>query len=528
MPTARRLIIFALLGCAFCAASSHITSGAPRAKNVQARAVERVVHVGPPDANDSRYVYVPFDVPARATRVSVAYQYERAGGANTIDIGLFDARSATGADPRGFRGWSGGRRSELFLTRDEATPGYTPGALPAGTWRVILGLYRIAPAGVDVTLKIAVETRSGGSSANDAVSSRAGEPSPAVVTASKSAAKSAAGGASRRANPPRTAARGLRWWAGDLHMHTVHSDGNWTVAELIESARAGGLDFISVVDHNTASHHAEIERLRPTSGRPLVMRGEEITTYGGHANAWGLPAGAWIDFRVRAGDSARMARVTDEAHRLGALISINHPAERCGGCSWSYDASGRGFDGIEVWNGTWAAPDEESLVMWDKILRAGRRITAIASTDSHRQDTPIGQPASHVAARELTQTSILNAIREGHVYLTGSAERPFVSFEVETSAGKRRAIVGDEIRLGAPAAVRLFITVKDAPTDATISLVSDGEVIRTSQVRADGQTQAFEIECARDTYFRLEVRDKSKSMIALTNPVYVRVGARNR
>ena len=104
-------------------------------------------------------MYIPFDVPAHAVKISVTYQYDRANGANTIDIGLFDARSTgSDTDPRGFRGWSGGRRSEFFVSRDEATPGYLRGAMPAGKWRIILGLYRIAPAGVDVSLKVEVET----------------------------------------------------------------------------------------------------------------------------------------------------------------------------------------------------------------------------------------------------------------------------------------------------------------------------------------------------------------------------------
>jgi hypothetical protein len=147
MPTATRLLICATLCCAF---ALHAT---------RAQTIERVVHVAPPGADGSRYVYVPFDVPRGAARVAVSYSYEREGGANTIDIGVFDARSSgSDADPRGFRGWSGGRRSEFFITRREATPGYLPGALPAGTWHVILGLYKVAPAGVDVSFKINIET----------------------------------------------------------------------------------------------------------------------------------------------------------------------------------------------------------------------------------------------------------------------------------------------------------------------------------------------------------------------------------
>jgi hypothetical protein len=180
-----------------------------------------------------------------------------------------------------------------------------------------------------------------------------------------------------------------------------------------------------------------------------------------------------------------------------------------------------------VWNGPWDPTDELALAMWDKILRAGRRITAIASTDSHRQDTPIGQPATHVAARELSQATLLNAIRQGHVYLTDKATRPSITFTAEPAKSQHptRAIIGDELHLAVPGPVRLLVTVDDAPPDATISLVSDGRVIRTFPSALGSQPQAVEIECARAAYFRLEVRAKTGAMIALTNPIYVRVRA---
>jgi len=39
-------------------------------------------------------------------------------------------------------------------------------------------------------------------------------------------------------------------------------------------------------------------------------------------------------------------------------------------------------------------------------------------------------------------------------------------------------------------------------------------------------TEVFEVECERDGYYRLEVRDREGKMLALTNPVYVRVRPR--
>ncbi|MCP9495425.1 MAG: CehA/McbA family metallohydrolase [Pyrinomonadaceae bacterium MAG19_C2-C3] len=521
MLTMTRFITFALLCSVLGVTVPRVVIGVPRSMNTQTRTVERLVHLASPGANDSRYVYVPFDVPPNTARISISYQYERANGANTIDIGLFDARSTgSDTDPRGFRGWSGGRRSEFSISPNEATPGYLSGAMTAGTWRIILGLYKVAPTGVDVSFKIGIETEETGAS----------NPTPAPHKPDRSSDSAtisvAESGTRRTSSPQRVANRGARWWRGDLHMHTVHSDGNWTIAEQISSALNSGLDFICITDHNTASHHAEIDRLRATSPQLLMLRGEEITTYGGHTNAWGLPSGTWIDFRVRPGDNARMSNVVAEAHRSGALISINHPFALCGGCAWSYDTSARDFDAIEVWNGKWDITDEQALTMWDKILQSGRHITAIASSDSHRQTDPIGQPTTHVAANALTQTALLNAVRQGRVYLTGEVARPIVSFEAEAATGRRRSrsIIGGEIRLRAPDKIRFFITIEAAPPDAIVSLISNGQVVRSFPVKTDGQPQVVEIECRHDSYFRLEIRDKAKTILALTNPIYAKIG----
>jgi len=214
-----------------------------------------------------------------------------------------------------------------------------------------------------------------------------------------------------------------------------------------------------------------------------------------------------------------------EAHRAGALISINHPFVLCGGCAWSYDAAARDFDAIEVWNGPWDFTDEPALKMWEKILQSGRRITAVASSDSHRPDTPIGEPATHVAAKVLSQAALLKAIREGHAFLTDGASR-FVGFEAEVTTGKHRSrwSIGDEIRLNAPGTLRFFISTEGTRPDATVSLISNGQTIRSFPAKTNGEPQVVEIDCRHDSYFRLEVRDGKKAMLALTNPIYVKIG----
>jgi hypothetical protein len=310
-------------------------------------------------------------------------------------------------------------------------------------------------------------------------------------------------------------------------MHTIHSDGDWTIGELLSSARSGGLDFICITDHNTSSHHLEIDRLSKSSSQPFVMRGEEITTYGGHANAWGLPSGTWIDFRVPPKDNTGITEIAAEVHRSGALISINHPFALCGGCAWSYDSAARSFDAIEVWNGEWDEADEKALTMWDKILQTGRHITAIGSSDSHRAVNPIGRPTTHVAARVESQRVLLDAIRQGRVYLTREVARPVLGFEAETM-GKRpiRWMVGDEFHLRTPETIRFRVSAQSAPSGATITLVSNGQVLRSLPTTADGRAQVIDVECRGNSYYRLEVRDGAKTMLALTNPIYIKIGSR--
>ena len=40
---------------------------------------------------------------------------------------------------KGFRGWSGGARSEFTISRSGATPGYIPGEIEPGDWNIIFG-----------------------------------------------------------------------------------------------------------------------------------------------------------------------------------------------------------------------------------------------------------------------------------------------------------------------------------------------------------------------------------------------------
>lgn len=491
------------------------------------------IHLNPPGAQSSRYFYVPFEVPARASRIHVSFAYDRANNTNTLDLGVFDSRfSGRDDDSRGFRGWSGGSRTEFFITPTEATPAYIPGALTPGTWRIGLGMYRVAPGGVDVMLNIKIETNP--NEAKDISSPSRSASLPPHNSAHLTV--SAATPTPRRMErapllPSSQSERTPQWFRGDLHMHTVHSDGTWTVPQLYESAQANRLDFISITDHNTSSHHAEIDRLSSAANRPLVMRGEEVTTYNGHANAWGLPSGKWLDFRVRAGDEKRLKEIVNEAHTSGALISINHPTARCKGCDWSY--SSEGFDAMEVWNGRWDAEDEGALQIWDRLLREGRRLTAIGSSDTHKPDTPsnaLALPTTYIRATSLSERALLEGIRAGQVFVTSAPDDLRINFHARAPQhkGAEPSAIGGELRLNGAKLIELLLSVESLPAEATVLLIARSGELRRFTPDARGQVNVTERvsfderDSIADTFFRVEVRDRENRMLLFTNPIYIK------
>ena len=108
----------------------------------------------------------------------------------------------------------------------------------------------------------------------------------------------------------------------------------------------------------------------------LALKGQEVTTYGGHINVWGLSNGEWIDFRVPPQKEESAKQISSEAEKLGGIASINHPTMDCGGCNWTY-GNWENMASVEIWNATWDSQDESALKLWDKLLQKGKIITAI-------------------------------------------------------------------------------------------------------------------------------------------------------
>ena len=448
-----------------------------------------------------RWAYLPFDVPAGVRRIRVATSHENftaAGVArNVLDLGIFGPAGYELGNAAGFRGWSGGARDGFVISRTHATPGYLAGPIEPGRWAVALGPVVMSPWGMGWQVHVTMER--GQQAAEDEQCLPKGDPAVAY-------------------SPPSIC--GARWYRGDLHLHTVHSDGERHPGEMASAAQASGLDFIVSTDHNTCSANRAWPACR-TEGL-LVIPGEEVTTRHGHWLAVGLPPRAWVDWRYGPGDGV-FPRFAAEVREAGGLVVAAHPSVPLPGSAWEFGFAD--VDALEVWNGRWNVDDELSLRIWQRLLRQNRRVVAVGGSDSHGKNQPVGSPQTAVHAGELSMPAIVDGLRRGRSYIAGSRD---VALELTASCPSGAAAEvcgpGQTLRVPSHTSVTVTAVISGAPDTTAAVMTAAGCAGRATLGRSGRARLQWELDAATAGFIRLEVRDASRrpfgAMVALTNPVW--------
>ncbi|MBM1221440.1 CehA/McbA family metallohydrolase [Ponticoccus sp. SC2-23] len=416
--------------------------------------IEKRIVVPTRDETQSNYAYAPIPVPEGISRIDVAVEYDR-GEDCAIDLGLADPRFGVFPSREGFRGWSGSARDRFFVASDDATPGYLPGPMPAGDWQLILGLYRVPAGGTEIIIRVSFDAGSRGP--------WSGLPAPVEV---------------------RREAEG--WYRGDLHCHCWHSDAAGSPETLHAAARQAGLDFLAVSDHNTVSHRRYF--LPRSTPDLLFLRAMEVTTYDGHANAFGTDG--WVDFRIdRPEDVQAMAH---EVRRQGGVLSINHDKP---GLPWLHDWPGP--DCMEVWQHPWLARNWISLEKWQHRLAAGERLPAIGGSDWHqpadlRPEGPytLARPTTVLHLPELTEASVLEAMKAGRGYITEAPDGPHLDLRIGEAWMGETARPSDPVRLDVRGANGDILTLHDAGGKIAAIEIAGDDVMLTPDVSPRGFLRA--------------------------------------
>jgi hypothetical protein len=344
------------------------------------------------------YLTLPFEMPENIAALELSYSYHRydkgmdfgapftpRNEVNIIDLGLIA--------PDGSQvGTSGSDKLEIRIDESHATPGYKPCPLVPGTWQIIVGAYKVEPEGVTIAYEI------------------------------------------------RMIDKELRLLKGDLHAHTLASDGVHTLEELGWKAKRHGLDFIAITDHNLP---VSKEALPQMEGLTFIP-GVEWTHYQGHANFLGVDTP--YDGPFIANTPEEIQSRFNSARQRGALITVNHPYEDC--CVFKLDMNSLPFDCLEIWNGPMRESNLKALGLWQSLLAAGKKIPAVGGSDYHR-DTPfifLGGPTTCVYAMSAGASDILAALKAGHAYITFAPNGPWLELtagEYQYPTGK--AMMGDTV-----------------------------------------------------------------------------------
>jgi len=434
------------------------------------------------EQDNHRHINHTFTVPEGVTRLDIDFEYapKRVEKyANLLTLSLFDPHIERGTGHRGQP------HQQVMVSTGAATPGYQAGPLPAGTWNIMINSNLINPGSpvnyhFDITFSF--------------------DPQPEPLIWSHGT----------------TQLRGKGWYRGDLHGHTIHSDGSWDVDGLLGFARQNQLDFVTLTDHNTLSALPQMDSR--SSDERLTMGGFELTTFYGHALALGMRQ--LVDWRVRPGERT-MTQIRAEVEALGGLFVIAHPMAPgdpiCTGCQWEYDDLMPGSAHVvEIWNEHWdsGSNNEEALQLWYQWLNQGYHLVATVGTDIHGAPDPkLEFGFNHVFADSLSESAILEAVRRGHNYLSSGPQLAFIG----TSQSGSMAMMGDVLQ---GQDVQLTGNWSACREGDRVRFIVNGQVKDELLAANEGQ-HTWTLSDTSPHWCLIEVRDQNGSLRAITNPIFV-------
>lgn len=226
------------------------------------------------------------------------------------------------------------------------------------------------------------------------------------------------------------------FFKGNLHTHTVNSDGDSTPDDVVRWYREHGYNFVTITDHNYLTSVDGLNALHGAENQFIVMKGEELTGRFAdkpiHVN--GFDPASFIKLPTGTSVVDTLQKMVDGIRDAKAVPSINHPNF---GWAFSTDelAQVQRTRLFEVYNGHptvnnlggGGVPGLEEV--WDRILSSGKLLYGIGVDDAHTFKQP-GNPAVpgpgrawvQVKAARLESRSIVEALERGDFYASTGVE----------------------------------------------------------------------------------------------------------
>lgn len=436
---------------------------------------------------EGSYFPLKFNVGEKVKKVEIRYQYERhhlqqvelnenirssllqeeliLDSQNIIqeEVAIIDF-SIKGPQKQ-FLGSSGSDRNYWFFSANESSKGFARVEKLSGEWEIIVGAYKVPKDGIEVTYSITeIETK-------------------------------------------------RHLIKGDNHLHSQASDGQHSLQTLKQIALDMRLDYLIITDHN--NFHPEAREL--SSEKITIIPGVEWTQYLGHGNMLGVSE-AFDDTFVTENEDLVKDRI-ERIHECGGLFIINHPFCPHVPWLWSLDLE---MDALEIINGgTHPSANEKARRWWHQQLCNGLKLSIVGGSDFHRFSlfNSLGVPTTNLYVEDQSESSILNAIKLGHGFVTRTINGPLVDMDVES-----KYFMGDS----APHNSIVKVTFQNLSKGQIIKLITDEEV---QEIKIEHKTVEKNINWQQTSqkFLRVEIWDgKYKDvlvgeeglLVLISNPIY--------
>lgn len=389
-------------------------------------------------------------MPENVEKIKVSYSYFRPTSGflsdlkptNTVDIGLNDCNGK-------FLGWSGSAHSTVFVGEYSSSAGYLTLPIESGNWQIIIGAYRIMPNGVDVEYEIDFEFKK------------------------------------------------ERLLYGDLHIHSTASDGALSAFDLAKAARKKKLDFIALANHNNFAENFHLPFVDDLTFIPAV----EWTHYKGHMNFFGINAPFENSFI--ANTKEEMLQLVENARRLGATVSVNHP--KCNFCPYLWEDE-NAFDMLEIWNGPMRSINVKAIAWWTNLLKKGRKIPIVGGSDYHKPHhfAKLGNPVTGVYTPSPSAEDIMRSIKSGRCFVADSAGSTYLRLKYN----------GTEMGGTAKFSENLFLEIES--NAKSVKIVTDSAEFTEKTIGGKAKIKLGKTKFA----YAVVYSDFGKKITAISNPIY--------
>jgi hypothetical protein len=307
---------------------------------------------------------------------------------------------------------------------------------------------------------------------------------------------------------------------GNLHCHTVFSDGAGTHKDIGSAAIDADLDFVVATDHNVYVQGVDGYQYRGDK-RVLLLTGEEI-----HDPNRQPQRNHLLVYEARkelATQSASPQRLINAVSKAGGLSFLAHPKDPVAplfdedSLSWeTWDVEG--FTGLEIWNfmseykvhlTTWleaiyyafrpdlipTRPESDVLARWDRLLSSGEKVVAIGGADAHawpvrkgilkRTVFPYGylfgcinthvlpyQPMTGEAERD--RDLLFESLRAGRAFVANDRLAPSRGFRFTAQSSRGLHHMGDSVSAGFGVTLQVRL-----PQRAHVRLIRQGQEVRS-------------------------------------------------